>query len=180
MSAWTAEDRGGRMPGDWLLSPWVLGAVALLALNDHVLKRSYGNWWTGKLSDAAGMVFFPWFLVCLWELLRWAMRRPWHASPSVVHASVAITLLGFSLVNLSHATADLFVSTVQAVWDLLAALGAGALCPGPVRHTVDPSDLLATPLLLVPWRLGLRRLGHPPSSSSRRCPAASPAHSPRS
>lgn len=40
----------------WLGSPWFLGSVAVLALNDHVLKASVPGWWTGKLSDLAGLV----------------------------------------------------------------------------------------------------------------------------
>lgn len=38
-----------------LLHPAVTGAVAILALNDHVLKPAFGTWWTGKLSDLAGV-----------------------------------------------------------------------------------------------------------------------------
>lgn len=40
----------------WLGQWWFLTAVAVLALNDHVLKARYGNWFTGKLSDFAGPV----------------------------------------------------------------------------------------------------------------------------
>lgn len=40
---------------------WFLGAVALLLLNDFVLKAALHNWFTGKLSDFAGLFFFPLF-----------------------------------------------------------------------------------------------------------------------
>lgn len=40
----------------WLGQPWFLGAVALLALNDHVLKYVWPGFITGKLSDFAGLV----------------------------------------------------------------------------------------------------------------------------
>lgn len=40
----------------WLGRTWFLAAVALLALNDHVGKARYPGWWTGKLSDLAGVV----------------------------------------------------------------------------------------------------------------------------
>jgi len=36
--------------------------LGLLLLNDHVLKATYGNWFTGKLSDVAGLLIFPLFL----------------------------------------------------------------------------------------------------------------------
>ena len=40
---------------DWLARPWFLTAVALLALNDHVLKAAWPGLVTGKLSDFAGL-----------------------------------------------------------------------------------------------------------------------------
>lgn len=40
----------------WLGRWWFLAAVAALALNDHVFKAQFGNWWTGKLSDVVGPV----------------------------------------------------------------------------------------------------------------------------
>jgi hypothetical protein len=39
----------------WLGHPAFGAAVAVLALNDHVLKDRYPGWWTGKLSDVAGL-----------------------------------------------------------------------------------------------------------------------------
>jgi hypothetical protein len=38
----------------WLTSPAFLVAIALLIVNDWVLKPAVGSWWTGKLSDVAG------------------------------------------------------------------------------------------------------------------------------
>ncbi|OJJ17672.1 hypothetical protein BKI52_27815 [marine bacterium AO1-C] len=45
------------------LQSWgfVLGLVLLL-LNDFVFKSVFHNWWTGKLSDLAGLFIFPIFL----------------------------------------------------------------------------------------------------------------------
>ncbi|AKU17942.1 hypothetical protein VV02_22215 [Luteipulveratus mongoliensis] len=45
-----------------LAHPVLTGAVALLAVNDQVLKPAYGTWWTGKLSDVAGVVLVTWVL----------------------------------------------------------------------------------------------------------------------
>ena len=39
----------------WLGHPAFGAAVVVLALNDHVLKSRYPGWWTGKLSDVAGL-----------------------------------------------------------------------------------------------------------------------------
>jgi len=36
-----------------------VAAVLLLVVNDWILKDVYGSWWTGKLSDFAGLYAFP-------------------------------------------------------------------------------------------------------------------------
>jgi hypothetical protein len=48
--------------------PIPLTAVALMAINDHWLKYSYPSWFTGKLSDFAGVFYFPIFLLALASL----------------------------------------------------------------------------------------------------------------
>lgn len=35
--------------------PWFTGCVALLAINDHLLKGLLPGWFTGKASDFAGV-----------------------------------------------------------------------------------------------------------------------------
>jgi len=44
-----------------LASPGFVTAVALLLVNDWILKPALGSWWTGKLSDFAGLYAFPLF-----------------------------------------------------------------------------------------------------------------------
>jgi hypothetical protein len=46
---------------DRLLSPWFLSGLAMLLLNDLILKPTFGNALTGKLSDFAGLFVFPVF-----------------------------------------------------------------------------------------------------------------------
>ena len=49
--------RGGAIrPGALLVSPVFFGSIALLLLNDHVLKAAWPGLVTGKLSDVAGVV----------------------------------------------------------------------------------------------------------------------------
>ena len=43
---------------------FILG-LAILLLNDFYLKTLFGNWFTGKLSDFAGLFIFPMF----WSIL---------------------------------------------------------------------------------------------------------------
>ncbi|HEY4326774.1 MAG TPA: hypothetical protein VGN20_22500 [Mucilaginibacter sp.] len=44
-----------------LAAPLFLCSVFLLVLNDWYLKLNYPNWFTGKLSDFAGLFAFPFF-----------------------------------------------------------------------------------------------------------------------
>lgn len=39
----------------WVADPRLTFGVAVLAVNDHVLKAAWPGWWTGKLSDLAGL-----------------------------------------------------------------------------------------------------------------------------
>ena len=42
-----------------LATPIAIFAIALLVVNDHVLKLACPGLVTGKLSDFAGLMFFP-------------------------------------------------------------------------------------------------------------------------
>jgi hypothetical protein len=54
----------------YILNYVFLGCLILLLLNDHYFKYVYSNWFTGKLSDAVGIVLLPLFLVFLFPGLR--------------------------------------------------------------------------------------------------------------
>ena len=45
-----------------LTSPLFIVGIFILLLNDHYFKTTYGNWFTGKLSDVSGLFVFPLFL----------------------------------------------------------------------------------------------------------------------
>ncbi|RYZ89479.1 MAG: hypothetical protein EOP04_06720 [Proteobacteria bacterium] len=54
-----------------LRHPMVLAALVLLLLNDHVFKQSsYAGFLTGKISDFAGLFFFPFFVADVLQLKR--------------------------------------------------------------------------------------------------------------
>jgi len=60
--------------------PLSLASVAFLVANDHLLKRAYPSVLTGKLSDFAGLFFFPFLLTALFGLAGLALvRRPFAA-----------------------------------------------------------------------------------------------------
>ncbi|WP_437600479.1 hypothetical protein WMF28_02775 [Sorangium sp. So ce590] len=115
-----------------LLHPLWLGALALLVLNDHALKGSglLPGWVTGKLSDFAGLLVAP---AVLASLLRVSSRR------GFLGAHVATGAV-FSAIKLAPEAAR-------------AVEGLMALTPLPWRITVDPTDLLALPVLLVSYRV---------------------------
>jgi len=116
-----------------------------MAVNDHWLKGAgvLPQAVTGKLSDLAGLFFFPVLIAAvlagLCDLARW--RRPRGAALTVV----LLTGVAFALANLEPG-----FNRWLGTW-----FG---------EKELDPSDLLALPSLLASW-LWLRR-------SARRRPAA--------
>jgi len=123
-----------------LLHPVALAAIAVLVINDHVLKDACPSWLTGKLSDVAGLVFFPLLAAALLaRLVRIDRDR-------LVTACVIATGIGFSAIKLWEP------ATVVCTH----VLGLLQLSPGPVEIVRDPTDLLALPALgLAAW-IGLR------------------------
>lgn len=138
-----------RAPGDGLLHPVPLGAMLLLALNDHWGKAAWPGLVTGKLSDVAGLLFFPLVLQALWEVLH-PRRAP---SRSVLLVAALTTALVFTLVKLSPVAADAYRVTFGVLrWPLdaaLALLRSTSLPPvAKVMLTRDATDLVALPAVL--------------------------------
>ncbi len=111
--------------------PLPLAAVALLGVNDHVLKATWPGCVTGKLSDVAGCFFLPLFLSALLALAtRWRLGLR-----LALGASVTVVL--FCAIKLSPAAA-------AGVADVLTALGRQVGLP-PSRIVADATDLAALP-----------------------------------
>ena len=150
--------------GAYLLHPAVWLAIAVLVINVHELKSHAPSWMTGKLSDVAGLVFFPVLLsgaVDLsthWlgkELSTTARRR------SVVVA-VAVTGFVFAAIQVLPSAANIYVHALALLqWPYHAAVAvfssAPVPTPRPPAHTADVSDLMALPALLIPLWIGRRR-----------------------
>jgi hypothetical protein len=149
-----------RTPGDVLLHPVVLGAVIVLALNDHFLKRRVPSVITGKLSDIAGLVFFPLLLLALGEgVRRLAGVRPWSLSVRALVIAVVLTGAAFCAVKVSSPMADAYSYTVGFIeWPtrLIAGLISGSGWPAvrPVWVLADWTDLVALPALIVAFVVG--------------------------
>ena len=111
-------------------------AVVLLYLNDHVWKWRYASWWTGKLSDFAGLFFFPLFLcalVCL--ILNLVSPRFYWIGPRLLSIALFLTGLGFMLIKLSP--------VVNGWYE-----GIYALAGVEAQAVRDPTDLIA--LIMLP------------------------------
>jgi len=160
-----------KVAGDAILHPAALAALALLVLNDHVLKAAFPGQITGKLSDAAGLAFFPLLLLGAWELaLLLAGRWRWPSRRSAI-AVVVVTGLGFVLVKTTAPGAEAFGTAIGfGQWlagipgALATAMPLGAAQPA--RVLADPGDLVALPALLLPLIIGLRRASAAVSASS--------------
>jgi hypothetical protein len=134
-----------------LFRPLPALAVATLVLNDHVMKRVFHNALTGKVSDVAGMVFFP---VFLWGALSYVVPR----TRQSLHALLWLSLLTASVFSLVK---------VWAPANVLYGWGLGIL-QWPFRATarivrgrlswpslavaptlLDATDLLASPFAFL-------------------------------
>ncbi|WP_244237175.1 hypothetical protein [Corallococcus llansteffanensis] len=149
-------------PGSGLLHPAVLGAIVLLILNDHVFKARWPSWWTGKLSDVAGLAMFPVLLQALWEQATSRRAHAFRPSRAVLVGAVLLTGLCFGATKVSVEAGNAWswaLGGLQWPFHVLRAWLGGARIPEvlPTQHTVDVTDLLTLPALLVALGLGWRR-----------------------
>lgn len=127
-----------------LLHPVWLAAVATLAINDHLLKGSdlLPGWFTGKLSDVAGLFAAPLLLAVL-------VRAKSHTSWVAAHVAIGLV---FASIQVSTAAADgwsALMGTVGFPWAI----------------TSDPTDLLTLPALLLSYAWVPRLARTRPASS---------------
>jgi len=108
-----------------LTSPAFVAAVAVLIVNDWVLKPALGNWLSGKLSDIAGVFVLPLLLSAV--------------LPSRRKAAFVLTALGFALWKSPLADAPLALWNSLGVWRL--------------ARVVDFTDWIALLALIPSYRL---------------------------
>lgn len=140
-----------------LAHPVSLAAIGLLLINDHVLKERWPGVLTGKLSDIAGLVFFPLLMVAVVEMIT-------DRGSTTIVAAVAViaTGVGFVLIQTWDPAAELYRHTLGYLqWPFRYLLG-NAAAPIPVDHTADPTDLLALPALFVAWKLSRHKTDRRP------------------
>jgi hypothetical protein len=120
--------------GSELCRPGPIAAILLLCLNDHLGKtaRVFPDFVHGKMSDFAGLFFFPILLFTLVDLVPGGLRR----RKQVAWGCAALTVLGFTLVK----TWPALQAFVSAYWGTIV---------------LDATDLVALPAapLSVWWML---------------------------
>jgi hypothetical protein len=148
--------------GAGLASPLGLAALVLLVVNDHVLKAAFGSWWTGKLSDLAGLVVAPLVVQATWEFVGALRRRVVRAAMAPLWAGAVAAGGLLAAIKVSPAANRLYeVGLGAAQWLPAAGLAALRGHPVPARWAVesvsDPTDLLALPVLALVLVVGARR-----------------------
>ncbi|MCP4447767.1 MAG: hypothetical protein GY811_20880 [Myxococcales bacterium] len=131
-------------------------APLLLVANDWWLEPS--EWAppfvTGKLSDFAGLLFFPLLLTVVGDCMALALHRiglpiDFTLRRHKAATAIALTCAAFTLVKLSP-------ECNQLALDILETLGLQA------RIVLDPTDLVAPPVLGLSWHLGTAEISRVP------------------
>jgi hypothetical protein len=156
-----------------ILHPVAIGALALLLVNDHVLKSAWPGWWTGKLSDVAALIVGTVTFAALGQLAVGDRRRTTSriAGPWSVELVVAIVVgLWFAAVKTLPVANEAYAVIMGvagwpfgALGDLIAARPSGPVGLAPTR--LDHGDLIALPAVVVGWWLAT---GARPSLPRRR------------
>ncbi|MBI5933707.1 MAG: hypothetical protein HY867_08360 [Chloroflexi bacterium] len=121
-----------------LQHPLTLLSIAVLLLNDHVLKIVAPSWLTGKISDFAGLFFFPFIVAAGLSLIFSKLNLTRQRIGQITFGLVAIW---FTLLK-----------TVPFV-NLLTADIASLFIGAPARLILDPTDLMALIILYPAWMI---------------------------
>jgi hypothetical protein len=118
--------------------PIMLISIMVLFINDHILKIVMPSWITGKLSDFAGLFFFPFLLVAVLAVPLEALG----GKPRRIFSWACIfTGLWFSLMKT--------ILPINALTETLASW----LVNAPAQIVMDATDLIALPMIWLAWRL---------------------------
>ncbi len=118
-----------------LSHPLMLFSVFMLLINDHVLKIHAPSAVTGKISDFAGLFFFP---VLLSAILHFIFKAFHFQSRYLALISFSFTAISFSLIK----TMPLFNNFAESLFS--------------IQIILDPVDLMALIVLYPSWKLRQR------------------------
>ena len=119
-----------------LRHPLTLLSIAVLLVNDQVLKIYSPSWLTGKLSDFTGLFFFPFIVAVGLSLL---LRKTNSANRFIGQIAFSIVAIWFFLLK-TFPPANSFTSHI-----------ASQLIGSPSQFILDPTDLLALITMLPAW-----------------------------
>ena len=121
-----------------LKHPTTLFSIGLLLVNDHVLKVTVPSWLTGKLSDFAGLFFFPFVLAAALSIITDRLRISPRQTGWLVFGITAVWFVAMKTTVWGNALTEDLVAHLLGV---------------PARIVLDPTDLIALPVLIPAWRL---------------------------
>lgn len=75
----------------------------------------FGNWFTGKLSDFAGLFFFPLFALALWILFGKLFGKNWRLTKLNVLIAIGLTNLIFIAIKISPEAARIYMDVHRAI-----------------------------------------------------------------
>lgn len=152
MDRWAAWSRG--TPGGLLWHPVAVLAVAMLAVNDHFLKQVVTGPLTGKISDFAGLVFFPLLLVAALELVAVVHRRPIPDRVRTLWFALGASGTVFSAIKVWPTATDTYNAFLGAGQWLIGGGPLTSRTPMPTAGVTDPTDLVAIPALAIAYWVG--------------------------
>lgn len=130
-----------------LLHPGALTAIGVLILNDHWLKEAFPGLITGKLSDLAGLSFFPLVLHAVWALL---IGRGSRRALPIACVLTATAFAAVKTVPLCNEAYEIGLGWLQFPFRALL----GATEPAHTHLVMDATDLLALPAVGLAWWWG--------------------------
>ncbi|HET7375196.1 MAG TPA: hypothetical protein VFK30_00720, partial [Anaerolineae bacterium] len=128
-----------------LSHPLSIAAIAVVLLNDHLLRHVWPSWFTGKIGDFAWLIFAPFLLAAL---AGWLPIRSSNRDNLIGQGSIVAVGLIFGLAK----TVPEFHSLTIKILETLTGW------PNVLR--IDPTDLLTLPALFIAvwiWRQSVAR-----------------------
>ena len=115
-----------------LVHPLAIFSLLVLVINDHVLKEMFGGPITGKLSDIAGAIVVPLLIATVFE----------HRSRRAIDFAAGATAFVLAAINTLPVADRLYEAALSVVV--------------PSVNTMDATDLIAVPFVLVARQIWLR------------------------
>jgi hypothetical protein len=118
-------------------------SVALFGVNNWWLKNVFHNWLTGKLSDFLFCFFFPLYCSAILAFVTdWPIRRR-------VWFGAGLTFIAFVAMK---------TSPVISTWASgVLSIGSRIIFGGDSINLVDPTDLIAAPVVVYSVLFALKR-----------------------